>query len=927
MLIYPQLLPSIFSLLLFLPIATSYQHNESYHPKDHCFIKFGLSKFDQSLEWRSDEDFLVDPPSAVAANTSATAVGVKSPYDKARMFRATVTYSIPVNSSGPKLVRLYLYPPTSTIYNPVIDTSTSSLNLIINGFQVLRNFSAYLVASNANANPNTTAQVSNGLVREIYVTVAEERDHSKKSINLTFSPSSPNGFGFINSVEIISVPQWLYINRSSDNPQQVLYLEGGPPGYVLDPYDFPNSLAMENVIRLNVGGYTVDPSQDTGIDRTWYNDVNFVRSFDGTPSYTAIHNSSTHIPYTVLAPNLVYSTMRMMGPYIKRLKKNMTWEFEVDNGFNYLVRLHFCELDPTFFNNINRRLFSIYINNQMAWQNMDVLRVAGGLYIPIHTDFVILVNETSSRSRVLLSVTLIPDFDTHYADALLNGLEIFKLSSTSGSLAAPNPAPSKSMIQAPISTQTPAKSKHLPLIIGSILGATLVSLLIFVCLIIIYRRNKKQQKYVSTTTTEKSSKLKWILPLYDSASSTVTTASVASKLPSDLCRYFTLAQIKAATRDFDKDLIIGTGGFGKVYKGTFDDGNTTVAIKRLNSTSKQGAHEFQTEIEMLSRLRHVHLVSLIGYCEDFGEMILVYEYMPNGTLRDHLLYKHNPQISHTSLSWKQRLMICLGSARGLHYLHAGAKHLIIHRDVKSTNILLDEKWTAKVSDFGLSKVGPDHTEAGATYVSTAVKGSAGYLDPEYYRCHQLTEKSDVYSFGVVLFEVLCARAAVNPNLPKQQANLAIWARSHYKKGTLHTIVDPNLTGQIAPESLRKFGEIANMCVRDRGIERPSMGDVVWGLEFALQLQETAEDNNIANGTPDESFDLSISYLSAIDVGFTDNDISTNSGDNFSQSSVVEGTSKKFMDSNSKSTTSSSSDYLAHSKPGSVFSEITHPTAR
>uniref|UniRef100_A0A803LCA8 Protein kinase domain-containing protein n=1 Tax=Chenopodium quinoa TaxID=63459 RepID=A0A803LCA8_CHEQI len=630
MLIYPQLLPSIFSLLLFLPIATSYQHNESYHPKDHCFIKFGLSKFDQSLEWRSDEDFLVDPPSAVAANTSATAVGVKSPYDKARMFRATVTYSIPVNSSGPKLVRLYLYPPTSTIYNPVIDTSTSSLNLIINGFQVLRNFSAYLVASNANANPNTTAQVSNGLVREIYVTVAEERDHSKKSINLTFSPSSPNGFGFINSVEIISVPQWLYINRSSDNPQQVLYLEGGPPGYVLDPYDFPNSLAMENVIRLNVGGYTVDPSQDTGIDRTWYNDVNFVR----------------------------------------------------------------------------------------------------------------------------------------YADALLNGLEIFKLSSTSGSLAAPNPAPSKSMIQAPISTQTPAKSKHLPLIIGSILGATLVSLLIFVCLIIIYRRNKKQQKYVSTTTTEKSSKLKWILPLYDSASSTVTTASVASKLPSDLCRYFTLAQIKAATRDFDKDLIIGTGGFGKVYKGTFDDGNTTVAIKRLNSTSKQGAHEFQTEIEMLSRLRHVHLVSLIGYCEDFGEMILVYEYMPNGTLRDHLLYKHNPQISHTSLSWKQRLMICLGSARGLHYLHAGAKHLIIHRDVKSTNILLDEKWTAKVSDFGLSKVGPDHTEAGATYVSTAVKGSAGYLDPEYYRCHQLTEKSDVYSFGVVLFEVLCARAAVNPNLPK-----------------------------------------------------------------------------------------------------------------------------------------------------------------
>ncbi|KAG8068276.1 hypothetical protein GUJ93_ZPchr0005g15304 [Zizania palustris] len=310
-------------------------------------------------------------------------------------------------------------------------------------------------------------------------------------------------------------------------------------------------------------------------------------------------------------------------------------------------------------------------------------------------------------------------------------------------------------------------------------------------------------------------------------------------------RFFSFDELKSCTNNFSDSHEIGSGGYGKVYKGTLVDG-TRVAIKRAQPNSMQGAVEFKNEIELLSRVHHRNLVSLIGFCYEQGEQMLVYEYISNGTLRENLTGRG------AYLDWKKRLRIALGSARGLAYLHELADPPIIHRDVKSANILLDDNLKAKVADFGLSKLVAD-TEKG--HVSTQVKGTLGYLDPEYYMTQQLSEKSDVYSFGVVMLELVSGRQPIEKGrYIVREMKLAINPADHDGHYGLRCIVDPAIRDAARTPGFRRFVQLAMRCVDESAAARPAMGAVVKEIEAMLQSEPAAGGDSSAEPSTNELAD-------------------------------------------------------------------------
>ncbi|KAL5557403.1 hypothetical protein UlMin_039639 [Ulmus minor] len=316
-------------------------------------------------------------------------------------------------------------------------------------------------------------------------------------------------------------------------------------------------------------------------------------------------------------------------------------------------------------------------------------------------------------------------------------------------------------------------------------------------------------------------------------------------------KVFSFAELKAATKNFKSDSVLGEGGFGKVFKGWVDEKTLApskfgtgmmVAIKKLNSESMQGFQEWQSEVNFLGRLAHPNLVKLIGYCWEDKELLLVYEFLQKGSLENHL-FRRNPAIE--PLSWDRRLQIAIGAARGLAFLHTSDKK-VIYRDFKASNILLDGNYNAKISDFGLAKLGPS---GGDSHVTTRVMGTYGYAAPEYIATGHLYVKSDVYGFGVVLLELLTGLRALDTKRPSGQQNLIDWAKPCLNsKRKLETIMDVRMKGQYTLKAALQAAQLTLKCLEPEPKSRPPMKDVLESLERIEAMKVKPKRSNSAAST-------------------------------------------------------------------------------
>ncbi|KAI7725648.1 hypothetical protein M8C21_001673, partial [Ambrosia artemisiifolia] len=323
---------------------------------------------------------------------------------------------------------------------------------------------------------------------------------------------------------------------------------------------------------------------------------------------------------------------------------------------------------------------------------------------------------------------------------------------------------------------------------------------------------------------------------------------------------FSLTDIEKATDNFNESGVLGEGGFGRVYSGVLEDG-TKVAVKVLKRDDQQGGREFLAEVEMLSRLHHRNLVRLIGICTEERNRCLVYELIPNGSVESHL---HGTDKETAPLDWGARLKIALGAARGLAYLHEDSSPRVIHRDFKSSNILLEHDFTPKVSDFGLARSALDEENQ---HISTRVMGTFGYVAPEYAMTGHLLVKSDVYSYGVVLLELLTGRKPVDMSMPSGQENLVAWARPLLPTHEgLNLLIDPSLSPEVPFDSIAKVAAIASMCVQPEVSHRPFMGEVVQALKLVCNECEETRDLGSRSSSQED--------LTSMDV---DPRASTNSG--------------------------------------------------
>ncbi|KAI4962632.1 hypothetical protein ZWY2020_028408 [Hordeum vulgare] len=471
-------------------------------------------------QWDGDAGSKYAPPNLASASAGAQDPSVPQvPYLTARVSAAPFTYSFPLGP-GRKFLRLHFYP--ANYSNRDAADAFFSVSVPAAKVTLLSNFSAY---------QTITALNFAYLVREFSVNVTGQ------NLDLTFTPEKgrPNAYAFVNGIEVVSSPDLFDLATP-------LFVTGDGNN---QPFPMDPAAALQTMYRLNVGGQAISPSKDSGGARSWDDDTPYIYGAGAGVSYQNDPNVTITYPDNVpgyVAPSDVYATARSMGPDKGvNLAYNLTWILQVDAGYQYLVRLHFCEIQSPF-TKPNQRVFSIYLNNQTAMKGADVILWAdpNGIGTPVYKDYVV---STVGSGTLDFWVALHPDVETkpQYYDAILNGMEVFKLQLTNGSLVGLNPLPSP---DPPVNSGSGNKKSIVAPIVGGVVGG-----------------------------------------------------SYASSLPSNLCRHFSFAEIKAATKNFDESRILGVGGFGKVYHGEIDGGTTKVAIKRGNPLSEQGIHEFRLKLK------------------------------------------------------------------------------------------------------------------------------------------------------------------------------------------------------------------------------------------------------------------------------------------------------------------------------------------
>ncbi|KAL0745082.1 hypothetical protein Bca101_100934 [Brassica carinata] len=678
----------LLAILLFLsgPAASAAGPATGFKPADDILIDCGSkssSKTPDGRVFKSDQDTVqyIEAKDDIQVSAPPSDKVASPIYLTARIFREEAIYKFHLTRPGWHWIRLHFL----AFPNDKFDLQQATFSVLTEKYVLLHNFKI--------TNNNNDSQAV--LQKEYLVNITDAQ------FSLRFRPMKSSA-AFINAIEIVSAPD-------------ELISDSGTALFPVNGFSGLSDYAYQSVYRVNVGGPLIVPQNDT-LGRTWIPDKEFLKDENMAKDVKTTPSAIKYPPGVtpLIAPQTVYATAaEMADSHTIAPNFNVSWNFPSNPSFNYLIRLHFCDIVSK---SLNDLYFNVYINGKTAISGLDLSTVAGDLATPYYKDIV--VNATLMTPELQVQISPMGE-DTGTQNAILNGVEVLKMSNSVNSLDG----------EFGVDGRTTGMGKH-----GMVATAGFVMMFgAFIGLgAMVYKWKKRPQDW-----QKRNSFSSWLLPIHagDSTFMTSKGGSQKSNLYNStmgLGRYFSLSELQEATQNFDASQIIGVGGFGNVYIATLDDG-TKVAVKRGNPQSEQGITEFETEIQMLSKL------------------------------------------------------------------------------------------------------GPR---------------TLGLLD--WFLRQQLTDKSDVYSFGVVLLEALCARPAINPQLPREQVNLAEWAMQWKRKGMLEKIIDPHLAGTINPESMKKFAEAAEKCLEDYGVDRPTMGDVLWNLEYALQLQEAFTQGKVEeteNGEP------------------------------------------------------------------------------